>query len=106
MEATRQVGTENTRVAVERSATSFTGMVGNFSATADELLVIAAAMHQLEETNRGILGHAQEIDGLSQYLGERMRVSLACSNSLNVTTEILWRPAPGSNWKAANSRAL
>ena len=89
LEVTGQVSsdTENARFSVERASTSFSGMVGNSAATADELHVIAAAMHQLEEGNREILNRAQEIDALSRELGERMRVSLECSNSLTASTE-------------------
>ena len=104
MDVTRQVSsdTENARVAVERASTSFTGMVKNFDTTADELHAIAAAMHQLEEANRGILSHAQAIDGLSQDLGERMRISLACSNALNVATEDIL--ASGARFKLGSGK--
>ena len=79
--------TESARIAIERASTRFTGMVNDFGATTDELNVVAAAMHQLENANREILDRAQEIDALSSELGERMRVSLECSNSLTASTE-------------------
>ena len=104
LEVTRQVSldTESARVAVERASTSFTGMVDNFGATTDELHVIAAAMHELETANRGILSRAQEIDGLSHDLGERMRVSLECSNALNVSTEDIL--ASGARFKLGSGK--
>ncbi len=94
--------TENARAAVERASISFTGMVENFGTTTDELHGIATSMNQLEAANRGILGRAQEIDALSRNLGERMRISLACSNALNdFTEEIL---ASGARFKLGSGK--
>jgi len=94
--------TENARFAVERASSSFTGMVGDFGTTTDELNVVAAAMHQLEAGNREILKRAQEIDALSSELGERMRVSLECSNSLTASTEDIL--ASGARFKLGSGK--
>jgi methyl-accepting chemotaxis protein len=104
LEVTCQVSsdTETARVAVERAAASFSGMVENFGATTAELRDIAGAMHELEVANRGILGRAKEIDDLSRNLGERMRVSLECSNSLSVSTEDIL--ASGARFKLGSGK--
>ncbi len=89
LEVTLQVSTdtENARVAVERASLSFNGMVDNFSATTDELHNISSAMHELETANREILGRSEEINALSQSLGERMRESSKSAGNLTVSTE-------------------
>ena len=79
--------TENARVAVENASSSFTGMVNNFSATADELQGICNAMQELESASRGILARAQEIDELSRALGGGMHESLDSASRLNASTE-------------------
>jgi methyl-accepting chemotaxis protein len=62
-------------------------MVENFRATTSDLQGITAAMAELENANREILKRAQEIDGLSQNLGEYMRISLDSAGSLTASTE-------------------
>jgi len=104
LEVTCQVSqdTENARVAVERASTNFSGMVENFKTTADELCSMAAAMHQLEASNLGILDRAKEIDTLSSSLGERMRVSLDSANSLSISTESIL--ASGARFKLGTGK--
>ena len=89
MEVTIQVSndTESARTAVERASTSFTGMVQNFDATAEDLQDISSAMHSLEASNREILQRVEEIDTLSRDLGTKMRASVESSNKLNSATE-------------------
>ncbi|OQA33107.1 MAG: Methyl-accepting chemotaxis protein PctB [Betaproteobacteria bacterium ADurb.Bin341] len=89
LQVTLQVSsdTENARVSVERASSSFDGMVQNFSATTEELHGISKAMTDLETASQEILGHAQEIDGLSRNLGETMRTSLTSSGQLSTSTE-------------------
>ena len=89
LEVTLEVSndTENARVAVEAASRSFNDMVANFSVTTEELQGIASAMQQLETANRGILEHAQEVDGLSRDLGGGMRESLEVAARLNTSTE-------------------
>lgn len=86
---TRQVSadTESARIAVERAANSFNGMVENFDATTDELHGISAAMLELETASRDILGRAQEIDNLSHDLGGKMHQSVNAAAQLNGATE-------------------
>lgn len=78
--------TENARRAVEQASQRFNDMVGNFSATTDELHAISEAMQELEASNREILSRAESIDDLSRRLGERMRESMASSFKLNNAT--------------------
>ena len=85
--------TETARHAVERAASSFTSMVDNFRNTTDELSSITGAMQALETSNRGILGRAQEIDGLSSDLGGKMRQSVDTAVQLNTSTESILGPA-------------
>lgn len=85
--------TEAARTAVERAATSFTSMVANFRNTTEELSGITGAMQALETSNRGILGRAQEIDGLSRDLGGKMRDSVETAVQLNGSTEFILAPA-------------
>jgi len=89
LQVTLQVSsdTENARTAVERASSSFDGMVQNFGATTEELHGISKAMTDLETASQEILGHAQEIDGLSRNLGETMRTSLTSSAQLSTSTE-------------------
>jgi methyl-accepting chemotaxis protein len=89
MEVTIQVSndTESARTAVERASSSFTGMVENFDATAEDLQDISSAMHSLEESNRDILRRIEEIDTLSRDLGTKMRASVESSAKLNQATE-------------------
>jgi len=89
MEVTVQVSndTEAARTAVERASSSFTGMVQNFDATAEDLQDISSAMHSLEASNREILQRVEEIDTLSRDLGTKMRASVDSSNRLNQATE-------------------
>jgi len=85
--------TETARHAVERAASSFTSMVENFRNTTDELSSITGAMQALEDSNRGILGRAQEIDTLSSDLGGKMRQSVDTAVQLNTSTESILGPA-------------
>jgi methyl-accepting chemotaxis protein len=103
-EVTGQVGTdtENARAAVERAATRFVGMVDNFTTTTGGLTDMAASTHAMETANRGILGHAQEIDALSRKLGENMRASLECSDALSVSTEDIL--ASGARFKLGSGK--
>jgi len=89
MELTIQVSsdTESARDAVERASASFTGMVENFDATAEDLQDISGAMQSLEASNREILQRVEEIDALSRDLGAKMRTSVESSGKLNQATE-------------------
>jgi len=89
LEVTLQVSTdtENARIAIERAAQSFDGMVHNFGDTTDELHGISSAMTELEAASRDILGRAQEIDSLSSSLGKTMRESLTSAAQLSTSTE-------------------
>lgn len=92
--------TENARCAVEQASQRFNDMVGNFSATTDELHGISEAMQELEASNRDILSRAESIDDLSRSLGDRMRESLNSSFKLNnATKDIL---SSGAKFKLAN----
>ncbi len=104
LEVTCQVSeeTENARGAVERASSGYTGMVGNFGATADELHSIAAAMHELEAANVGILDSAKAIDSLSSELGGRMRASLESADALSVSTEEML--ASGARFKLGSGK--
>ncbi len=104
LQVTLQVSsdTENARVSVERASSSFDGMVQNFSATTEELHGISKAMTDLETASQEILGHAQEIDGLSRNLGETMRTSLTSSGQLSTSTEEIL--ASGARFKLGTGK--
>jgi len=85
--------TETAWAAVERAGGSFASMVDNFRNTTEELGNIAGAMQLLQESNRGILGSAEEIDSLSGALGGKMRQSVETSVQLNASTESILGPA-------------
>jgi len=104
LQVTLQVSsdTENARVSVERASSSFDGMVQNFGATTEELQGISKAMTDLEAASQEILGHAQEIDGLSRSLGETMRQSLTSSAQLNTSTEEIL--ASGARFKLGTGK--
>jgi len=78
---------QQTREVVGRSAEQFGSMVGDFEATGEQLLQIAAAMEQLSATNAQVHENVTAIHDLSGAVAENMVESEKRTQSLSKATE-------------------
>lgn len=78
---------QHTREVVDRSATQFESMVGDFEATGEQLLQIAAAMEELSATNSQVHENVSAINTLSQAVAQNMVESERCTHDLAAATE-------------------
>ncbi len=78
---------QQTREVVGRSAEQFGSMVGDFEATGEQLLQIAAAMEELSATNAQVHDNVKAIHDLSSAVAESMVESEKRTHTLSTGTE-------------------
>ncbi|MCH8506180.1 MAG: methyl-accepting chemotaxis protein [Ectothiorhodospiraceae bacterium] len=79
---------EQARAAVETTAGRFDGMVTDFAATHDDLLLVSSAIEQLSVTNREVHGRSTEIRDLGLQICSDMEASDQQSEKLRASADL------------------